>query len=83
MLAPASASATEIWLPLPLENVSGVFDAVPCGPGTVLTGRVISRGDRDRERYRRALINVGRRCAPVSVATTSKVAVPELSALAV
>ncbi len=35
---PASGSATEIWLLLPLENTSGVFCAVPCEVGTVFTG---------------------------------------------
>ena len=39
---PASGSATEIWLPLPLENTSGVFWAVPCGPGTVFTGGALT-----------------------------------------
>ena len=38
LFPPASRSATEIWLPLPLEKVSGVFCGVPCGPGTVFTG---------------------------------------------
>src|ERR1044072_6158379 len=35
---PASTSVTEIWLPAPLENVSGVFWLVLCGPGTTFTG---------------------------------------------
>ena len=35
---PASTSATEIWLPLPLEKTNGVFWLVLCGPGTVFTG---------------------------------------------
>ncbi len=38
LFVPASGSATEIWLPLAPENTSGVFCAVPCAPGTVLTG---------------------------------------------
>ena len=37
-LVPASTSETAIRLPPPLENVSGVFCAVLCEPGTVLTG---------------------------------------------
>src|SRR6185503_14559407 len=35
---PASTSATEIWLPLPLENTFAVFVRVVCAPGTVFTG---------------------------------------------
>src|SRR5215204_4387251 len=34
----ASPSATETWLPLPLENTFAVFTTVVCGPGTVFTG---------------------------------------------
>src|SRR5689334_23326286 len=36
--APASESATEIWLPLPLEKTNATSSLVFCGPGTVLTG---------------------------------------------
>src|SRR5687767_5609804 len=36
--APASESATEIWLPLPLEKTNATSSSVLCAPGTVLTG---------------------------------------------
>ena len=33
-----SSSVTEIRLPLPAENASGVSSVAPCGPGTLLKG---------------------------------------------
>src|SRR6201988_1401162 len=80
---PASGSATEIWLPLPLENVSGVFWFVACGPGTVLTGGSLTAPTVIVNETGALWFTFGGVPDPLSVAKTSNVAVPELSLFAV